>query len=131
MSLEPAFLSVEEVTFLHDEQLARFGGAAGIRDMGLLESAVAVPQASFGGEFLHKDLFSMAADYAFHIAQNQAFVDGNKRTGLLSALVFLDLNGIGTSDPEGLLYQAMIDIAEKTIDKQDLADLLRSLQSNE
>src|SRR3954463_15270619 len=103
--------------FLHDEQLARFGGAGGIRDMGLLESAVATPQASFGGEFLHEDLFSMAAAYAFHIAQNQAFVDGNKRTGLLSALVFLDLNEIRISDPGALLYQAMIDIAERTIDK--------------
>jgi death-on-curing protein len=65
--------------------------------------------------------------YAFHIAQNQSFVDGNKRTGLLSALVFLDLNGIVIADPDGLLYQAMIDIAEKTMDKSGLADLLRGL----
>ena len=69
----------------------------------------------------------MAAAYAFHIAQNQPFVDGNKRTGLLSALVFLDLNGIGISDPEPLLYRAMIDIAERTMDKSGLADLLRRL----
>jgi death-on-curing protein len=79
VSFEPDFLSVEDVIFLHDEQLVRFGGAAGIRDQGLLESAVGMPQASFGGEFLHADLFAMAAAYAFHIAQNQAFVDGNKR----------------------------------------------------
>jgi len=69
----------------------------------------------------------MAAAYAFHIAQNQPFVDGNKRTGLLSALVFLDLNGIVISDPEPLLYRAMIDIAERTMDKSGLADLLRRL----
>ena len=86
-----------------------------------------MPQASFGGEYLHGDLFAMAAAYAFHIAQNQAFVDGNKRTGLLSAIVFLDLNGILISDPESRLYQAMIDIAEKTMDKFGLADLLREL----
>ncbi len=127
MSLEPTFLSLDEVIFLHDEQLVRFGGAAGIRDLDLLASAVGTPQASFGGEFLHPDLFSMAAAYAFHIAQNQPFVDGNKRAGLLSALVFLDLNGMMVSDPEGLLYQAMIDIAERTMDKGGLADLLRTL----
>ena len=127
MSLEPTFLSVDEVIFLHDEQLVRFGGAAGIRDLDLLASAVGTPQASFGGEFLHPDLFSMAAAYAFHIAQNQPFVDGNKRAGLLSALVFLDLNGMLVSDPDGLLYQAMIDIAERTMDKGGLADLLRRL----
>jgi death-on-curing protein len=69
----------------------------------------------------------MAAAYAFHIAQNQAFVDGNKRTGLLSALVFLDLTGIIISDPEGRLYQAMIDIAERTLDKSGLALLLHDL----
>ena len=69
----------------------------------------------------------MAAAYAFHIAQNQPFVDGNKRAGLLSALVFLDLNGMMVSDPEGLLYQAMIDIAERTMDKGGLADLLCTL----
>jgi len=127
VSLEPTFLSLDEVIFLHDEQLVRFGGAAGIRDLDLLASAVGTPQASFGGEFLHPDLFSMAAAYAFHIAQNQPFVDGNKRAGLLSALVFLDLNGMMVSDPEGLLYQAMIDIAERTMDKGGLADLLRTL----
>ena len=127
MSLEPTFLSLDEVIFLHDEQLVRFGGAAGIRDLDLLASAVGTPQASFGGEFLHPDLFSMAAAYAFHIAQNQPFVDGNKRAGLLSALVFLDLNGMIVSDPEGFLYQAMIDIAERTMDKGGLADLLRRL----
>jgi death-on-curing protein len=127
VSLEPDFLSVEDVVFLHDEQLGRFGGAAGIRDQGLLESAVGTPQASFGGEYLHGDLFAMAAAYAFHIAQNQAFFDGNKRTGLLSALVFLDLNGVIISDPESRLYQAMIDIAERTMDKFGLALLLRGL----
>jgi death-on-curing protein len=127
VSFEPVFLSVEDVIVLHDEQLVRFGGAAGIRDQSLLESAVGMPQATFGGEYLHGDLFAMAAAYAFHIAQNQCFMDGNKRTGLLSALVFLDLNGIVIADSEGRLYQAMIDIAERAMDKSGLADLLRAL----
>jgi len=102
VSLDPIFLPVEDVIFLHDEELARFGGAPGPHDPGLLASAVGAPQASFGGKFLHPDLFSMAAAYAFHIAQNQPIVDANKRAG-----------------------QAMIDIAERTMDKSGLADLLR------
>jgi death-on-curing protein len=124
---DPVFLEVEDVLLIHDEQLAQYGGAAGVRDAGLLESAVAVPRASAGGEFAHEDLFAMAAAYAFHIAQNQPFVDGNKRTGLLAALVFLDLNGIVIRDPSGALYEAMIAIAERRMDKLGLAALLGEL----
>ena len=127
MSLEPDFLSVEDVLELHQIQLERFGGGAGIRDRGALESAVAQPQASFGGTFVHPDLFSMAAAYAFDIAQNQPFVDGNKRAGLAAALVFLDLNGRSVADPEGRLYQALLDIADRKLDKAGLAALLADL----
>lgn len=75
--------------------------------------------------FAHKDLFAMAAAYAFHIAQNQPFVDGNKRTGLLAAIVlFLDLNGVAIADPEGKLYESMIGLADRTADKTSLAGLL-------
>lgn len=86
-----------------------------------------MPRATFDGQFVHEDLFAMAAAYAFHIAQNQPFVDGNKRTGLAAALVFLDLNGVTIADPEGKLYTAMIEIAEKRLDKDGLAALLREL----
>jgi death-on-curing protein len=86
-----------------------------------------MPQQSFGGALVHEDLFAMAAAYAFHIAQNQPFIDGNKRTALAAALVFLDLNGVSVADPTGALYQAMIEIAEKRLDKCGLADLIRSL----
>jgi death-on-curing protein len=71
----------------------------------------------------------MAAAYAFHIAQNQPFVDGNKRTGLLAAIVFLDLNGIELADPEGRLYDAMVGIAERRIDNGGLAALFATLAS--
>ncbi len=121
MSSEPDFLSLEDVLFLHDEQLARYGGADGIRDQGLLESAVAMPMATFDGHLVHRDLFAIAAAYAFHIAQNQPFMDGNKRTGLAAALVFLDLNGVEIRDPEGVLYESMLDIAERRLDKDGLA----------
>jgi death-on-curing protein len=127
MSAEPDFLSVEDVVQIHDEQIAAYGGAAGIRDQGLLESAVAMPRASFGESYLHEDLAHMAAAYAFHIAQNQPFLDGNKRTGLVAALVFLDLNGIIVLDPQEKLYDAMIAIAERRMDKDGLAELLREL----
>jgi death-on-curing protein len=127
MSAEPDFLSVEDIVQIHDEQIDAYGGATGVRNQGLLESAVAMPQASFGEAYLHEDLAHMAAAYAFHIAQNQPFVDGNKRTGLVAALVFLDLNGIIILDPQENLYDAMIAIAERRMDKDGLAELLREL----
>lgn len=127
MSPEPDFLSVEDVTQIHDGQIAAYGGAEGVRDRALLESAVAMPQASFGEAYLHQDLAHMAAAYAFHIAQNQPFSDGNKRTGLVAALVFLDLNGVTILDPRERLYDAMIAIAERRMDKDGLAELLRAL----
>ena len=127
MSAEPDFLSVEDVIQIHDEQIKEYGGAKGVRDQGLLESAVAMPRASFGETYLHEDLGHMAAAYAFHIAQNQPFLDGNKRTGLVAALVFLDLNGITVLDPQEKLYDAMIAIAERHMDKGGLAELLREL----
>lgn len=89
-----------------------------------------MPRATAGGEFAHEDLFAMAAAYAFHIAQNQPFVDGNKRTGLLAALVFLDLNGVVTLDPDGRLYDAMIAVAEHRLDKVGVATVLRDLSES-
>lgn len=127
MTGEPLFLTVDEVQDLHGDQLRRFGGSAGVRDLGALESAVAIPASTFDGEFLHEDLFHMAAAYAFHIAENQPFVDGNKRAALNAALVFLDINGWLVADPEMLLYDAMIAISSRSLDKTGLAELLRSL----
>jgi death on curing protein len=121
------FLELSDVLKIHEQQLEAFGGIHGIRDLGLLESAVATPQATFGGEYLHNDLFEMSAAYAFHISENQPFLDGNKRTALTSALVFLDINGFVVIDEQMKLYQALIDIANKKIDKYDLALLLREL----
>lgn len=100
-----------------------------MRDFGLLQSALAMPQASFGGEWLHRDIFEMAAAYAFHISQNHPFIDGNKRTGLASALVFLDLNGFAVQRPDKYLYDAMISISTSRLDKLGFADVLRSLST--
>lgn len=124
---DPEFLDVDDVLALHERQIAEFGGSSGIRDRGLLESAVATPQATFGGGFVHGSPFAQAAAYAFHIAQNQPFVDGNKRTGLGAALVFLRLNGFRVVDPGDELYDAMIAITERRLDKPGLAAILERL----
>jgi death-on-curing protein len=127
VTVSPEFLTVEDVEQLHDEQLRLFGGLDGVRDRGALEAAVAMPAASFGGEFLHVGLFAMAAAYAFHLAEDQPFVDGNKRTALNAALVFLGLNGWDVEDQNGLLYDAMIGISARTCSKEQFATLLEQL----
>ena len=91
---EPIFLTLDEVLALHADQIRRSGGRAGIRDLGLLTSAVAMPEASFDDDYLHTNHFEMAAAYLFHIVRNHPFVDGYKRTGLMAALLFLGLNGL-------------------------------------
>jgi death-on-curing protein len=122
-------LTLSQILRLQELSLEEFGGGSGVRDRGALESAASQAAASFGGQFLHRDLFEMAAAYAFHLAQNQPFVDGNKRTGLLAALMFLAVNGVFLRDPEEKLYEAMISIAERRMDKSGLAALMRELHS--
>lgn len=124
---EPEFLTLAEVLVIHQVQIERFGGTHGVRDIGLAESAIAMPQAGFGGEFLHGTAFEMAAAYAYHLAENQPFLDGDKRTALAAALVFLDINGIEIADPKGRLHEAMIRIGTRKLDKTGLARLLSSL----
>jgi death-on-curing protein len=119
------FLTLEDVLELHEMQIERYGGAKGIREPGLLESAVMMPQASFGGQFVRNGIYEMAAAYAFHIAENQPFVDGNKRTALASALVFLDWHQIEIEDPGEEFYNAMIGLAQKNLDKNGLAKLFK------
>src|SRR3989337_2516901 len=95
----PIFLSLAEGIEIHREMITRYSGGAGIRDMGLLQSAVAMPQATFGGQFLHADLYEMGAAYLFHIVQNHPFVDGNKRVGAMTTFTFLKLNGLTLRSP--------------------------------
>lgn len=114
---EIEFLTFEVVLALHQRQLDRFGGGAGQRDRGLLESAVAQPQASFGGVYAHEGLFAMAAAYLFHLVSNHPFVDGNKRAGLLAAQVFLDVNGITLDHDSEAFYELTMGVAEGRIDK--------------
>ena len=97
----------------------------GIRDIGLLESAVAMPAAGFGGQYLHADLHEMAAAYLFHIVQNHPFVDGNKRAGAVAACVFLGMNGIELDLKEDDFESAVLSVAKGEMDKATLARFLR------
>ena len=121
------FLTLSEVIEIHSNQIKLYGGKEGIRDISLLSSAVAMPYATFSGEYLHRDIYEMAAAYAFHICRNHAFIDGNKRTALASSLVFLELNGISIADPEERLYEALMNIASGKLSKESFAEILRSL----
>jgi death-on-curing protein len=123
--VEPAFLSLEEVVEIHADQIQRYGGSPGIRDVVLLESAVVIPQAGFGGHYLHTDLFEMAAAYLFHIVQNHPFVDGNKRVGAATALVFLKLNSIDVKITNPALVRLVLDVAQGRTGKAAIAEFFR------
>jgi death-on-curing protein len=124
---DPLFLTLAEAIEIHADQIRRYGGRAGLRDLALLEAALAQPEASFAGEWLHRDHYEMAAAYAYHLCRNHPFTDGNKRTALAAALVFLELNGITILDPRGRLKSAMIRIAAGKMSKEDFAKLVRKL----
>ena len=118
-------LSVENVEEIHRDAITQFGGTLGLRDAGTLEAAVFHPQnAYFYGQ---GDLYDIAAAYAFHIAEAQAFLDGNKRAAVGAALTFLEGNGVSTDADSMPVYDAMIAIAKKEIGKPELAALLRKL----
>lgn len=90
--MKVVFLTLDEAIALHADQIERYGGRPGIRDLGLLQSALGVPSATFEGRFLHEGLHEMAAAYLYHVVRNHPFVDGNKRVGLVMLLAFLGLN---------------------------------------
>ena len=122
---EPRFLTLDEVLYLHDESLDRFGGSAGIRELGLVESALGSAQNAFW--YGQGNLFEIAVAYTFHIAESQAFTDGNKRTAASAAISFLRLNHVQFPKDDGSVYRAMIEIANKRLDKRGLAETLRRL----
>ena len=125
MKTPPNFLTVEQVCEIHERMIEEYGGEAQIRDLGLLESAVAMPAAQFGGQFLHASLIDMAAAYLFHICKNHAFVDGNKRTALAASGAFLLLNGYCLIPAPDGLEQLTLSVADSTIGKAELTKALR------
>lgn len=123
--MDPDFLGLDEVLEIHRDQIERYGGTSGIRDIGLLQSALAVPASGFGGRYLHGDVFEMAAAYLFHIVQDHPFLDGNKRTGAAAALVFLMMNGVELDADEEAFETLVRSVAEGKANKAAAAEFFR------
>ncbi|MDZ7771726.1 MAG: type II toxin-antitoxin system death-on-curing family toxin [Balneolaceae bacterium] len=123
------FLDKKTILAFHQDQIVSYGGSQGIRDERLLESALSQPQASFGGEYVHEDLFEMAAAYGFHICQNHPFYDGNKRTALIAMYTFLFVNGYRMAADKKGLFAIMIDLANGKVEKKELAEFLKKHSS--
>lgn len=123
---EPVFFSLADIIHIHENQIEFFGGEHGIRDFKLLHSALGIVKSTFDREFLHRSIFEMASAYCFHICMNHPFVDGNKRVALMSALIFLDLNGYEIHNEKGVYDKIMHLICGK-VSKQDFADFLEEL----
>ena len=121
----PVFLTLGEVIEIHRDQIERYGGNQGLRDLGLLQSAMAMPAARFGGHYLHTDLFEIAAAYLFHITQNHPFIDGNKRTGAVASLVFLSLNDVEIESNEEEFERIVLGVAQGKIEKASVAEFFR------
>jgi death on curing protein len=119
------FLRKATILTFHQDQFERYGGKEGIRDEKLLESAMAQPEASLEGEYVHQDLFHMAAAYGFHICQNHPFYDGNKRTALIAMYTFLYVNGYQIVADKKSLFAVMMDLANGKVSKDELRDYLK------
>ncbi len=122
---DPEFLTLDEALALHADQIDRYGGAHGVRDMGLLESALAAPRATFAGGFLHASIPEMAAAYLYHLVRNHSFLDGNKRAGLAATIAFLGLNDLWLEAPDDDLVDLVVGVAEGRVDKAEVAVFLK------
>lgn len=120
-------LSIDTVSEIHAETIKQFGGLDGVRDENLLASAVLAPQSSFGGKSPYRDIIEIAAAYLFYICQNHPFIDGNKRTAMMSAIVFLRINGIETRPDNTEWEKLMLDVAGSKIDRVAATKSLRKL----
>lgn len=120
----PEFLDLKTVLRIHDRQIQKFGGTPGIRDLGLLDSALAQPQATFSGQFLHPTIWEQAAAYLFHLAMNHSFLDGNKRTAFAVMDTFLRLNGCVLTLSQNQKCELVIQVIEGVLGKEDLASQL-------
>ncbi len=119
--MKVVFLTLDEVIALHADQIERYGGRPGIRDLGLLQSALGTPSATFEGRFLHEDLHEMAAAHLFHIVRNHPFVDGNKRVGLMVLLAFLGLNSRRLDANAQEVEELVLGIARGRVSKAEAA----------
>jgi death-on-curing protein len=120
------YLSAEQVLFIHARLVSEIGGSHGIRDLGLLESAVARPQASFEGNELYADVFAKAAALMESLVGNHPFVDGNKRTGIAAAAIFLQINGWSLTASNSDLETRTLNVVVEGTPVEDLAAWLRA-----
>ena len=120
-------LGIDIVREIHVEVIKQFGGANGIRDENLLASAVLTPQSSFRGKSPYADRVEIAAAYLFYICKNRPFLDGNKRTAMMSAIVFLRLNGMAPLPDSTQWEKLMLDVAASEIDRDETTRRLRKL----
>src|ERR1035438_2859839 len=120
---EPRFLSLKEVLLIHQDQISLYGGSAGLRDEGALDSALEAPRWDF--YYKQADEIDVAAAYFYHLIQAHAFVDGNKRVGTVAALVFLNLAGIWLEIPDDELERLALEVAQSLLNKEQLAEALR------
>lgn len=123
----PKFISLSFVLKIHQRQIEQFGGTLGLRDEGLLESALAQPQASFAGELLHPTIAEQASAYLYHLAKNHPFIDGNKRTALATMDTFLRINGHSLALTNTQVYELVINVAQGTMSKSELANFLANV----
>ncbi|MHC4883110.1 MAG: type II toxin-antitoxin system death-on-curing family toxin [Planctomycetota bacterium] len=119
------FLSLKDVLAIHQRQVKEHGGSEGIRDEGLLLSALAMPQAAFFGEYAHNDIYEMAAAYLYHIVMNHPFVDGNKRTGAAAGIIFLGINDIKLTASNTALIEFTLAVAQGQKTKPQVAEFLK------
>lgn len=120
------FITLDEMLALHADQIDRYGGRSGVRSFELLQSAIAVPAATFESMFLHADVPEMAAAYLFHIVRNHPFVDGNTRTGLMAMLVFLGLNGLSLDAEPDQLVDLVTGVADGHTSKAEIAVFVKN-----
>lgn len=120
------YLKINQILAIYEEVIKETGGSKGIRDICLLESSIARPQATFGGEDLYPDIFSKAAALGHSIVQNHPFIDGNKRTGYMAMRLFLNANGYDLKASLNEKYKFVIEIAEKILDEKSIAGWLKN-----
>lgn len=119
------FLSIISVKNIHEKQINQHGGTPGLRDKNLLDSAIHMPESGIGGQYFHSDIFQMAAAYAYHIIKGHPFVDGNKRTGMAAALVFLKINNVSIELTNFQIVSIGEEIASSKISKKEVAKIFQ------
>ena len=125
MNPEPVFLSLAETLEIHAYQIGHFGGSDGLRSREMVESAIGIPSSTFGGAYLHPTVPDMAAAYLFHLVENHPFLDGNKRVGAMSALVFLELNEYDFDATDDELTDVVLQVASGNMPKDALSAFFR------